>query len=136
MSDAVNHPKHYTSNPSGIECIQVTEHMTFCVGNAVKYLWRAGLKGDALEDLKKAKWYIEREIERLTPEKVGGHEAEVRKCVPLINTRILITSSSHSWSGREAKLVGYIKDSPYPFQCENDEGFSAHLSREEFKVLT
>ncbi len=63
--DSVNHPAHYTSSASGIECIQVTEHMNFCIGNAVKYLWRAGLKGDAVEDLKKARWYIEREIQRL-----------------------------------------------------------------------
>ena len=58
----VNHPKHYTSHPSGIECIQITEHMGFCLGNAVKYIWRADLKADAIEDLEKAKWYIEREI--------------------------------------------------------------------------
>lgn len=60
--DAVNHPPHYTSHPSGIECIAVTEHMSFCVGNAIKYLWRADLKGNAIEDLEKAKWYIEREL--------------------------------------------------------------------------
>lgn len=64
--DTVNHPTHYTSHPSGVECIQVTEHMTFCVGNAMKYLWRAGLKGAKLEDLKKARWYIDREIQRLS----------------------------------------------------------------------
>lgn len=65
MSDPVNHPKHYTGHPSGVECITVTEHMGFCVGNAVKYLWRAGLKGSALEDLRKARWYIDREIQRI-----------------------------------------------------------------------
>jgi hypothetical protein len=63
-ADSVNHPSHYTSHPSGIECIQVTEHMSFCVGNAVKYLWRADLKKNPLEDLQKAKWYIEREIQK------------------------------------------------------------------------
>lgn len=64
--DAVNHPKHYTSHPSGVECITVTEHMGFNVGNAVKYLWRPGLKSpSALEDLQKARWYVEREIARL-----------------------------------------------------------------------
>lgn len=60
----VNHPKHYTSHPSGIECIQVTEHMGFNLGNAVKYIWRADLKHDAIEDLRKAKWYIERELKK------------------------------------------------------------------------
>lgn len=58
----VNNPKHYNSHPSGIECIQITEHMGFCLGNAVKYIWRADLKADAIEDLEKAKWYLEREI--------------------------------------------------------------------------
>lgn len=62
--DPVNNPKHYTSHPSGIECIQVTEHMGFNLGNAVKYIWRADLKG-GVEDLEKAKWYIKREIQRI-----------------------------------------------------------------------
>jgi hypothetical protein len=61
-TDNVNRPKHYTSHPSGIECIEITEHLGFCVGNAIKYLWRADHKGNAIEDLAKAKWYIEREI--------------------------------------------------------------------------
>lgn len=62
--DPVNHPKHYTSHPSGIECIEVTRHMNFNLGNAVKYLWRAGLKDSApsLQDLQKAAWYINDEI--------------------------------------------------------------------------
>jgi len=68
-NDPVNHPKHYTDHPSGIECIQITEHMGFCLGNAIKYIWRADLKNDAIEDLEKAKWYIERELaKRRNPE--------------------------------------------------------------------
>ncbi len=63
--DPVNHPLHYTKHPSGVECIEITEHMNFCLGNAVKYLWRAADKDDIIEDLEKAKWYINREIERL-----------------------------------------------------------------------
>ena len=65
VHDAVNHPAHYTSHPSGIEVIQITEHENFCVGNAIKYLLRAGKKGSKIEDLQKAGWYITREIERL-----------------------------------------------------------------------
>jgi uncharacterized protein DUF3310 len=61
--DPVNHPAHYAQHPSGIECIQITEHMGFCLGNAMKYIWRADLKGSSIEDLKKAVWYINREIE-------------------------------------------------------------------------
>jgi len=64
MSDPVNQPKHYTAHPSGVECIQITEHMGFNLGNAIKYIWRADLKNDAIEDLRKAKWYIQRELEK------------------------------------------------------------------------
>lgn len=64
MSDSVDHPKHYNAHPSGIECIDVVEHMNFNVGNAIKYLWRADEKGRPVEDLKKAAWYVQREIER------------------------------------------------------------------------
>ena len=61
--DPVNHPTHYTAHPSGVECIQITEHMNFTLGDAVKYIWRADMK-NGVEDLKKAAWYIEREIQR------------------------------------------------------------------------
>ena len=64
MSEQVYSPKHYTAHPSGVECITITEHFSFNIGNAVKYLWRCGLKGDEIEDLKKARWYIDREIAR------------------------------------------------------------------------
>lgn len=80
--DMVNHPPHYNNHPSGIECIQITRHMNFNIGNAIKYLWRAGIKGQIpigrvysgsltdghdnhIEDLKKAVWYINDEIGRL-----------------------------------------------------------------------
>ena len=62
QKDNVNHPGHYTAHPSGIECIQITEHMGFNLGNAMKYIWRCDLKKDAVVDLLKAKFYIEREI--------------------------------------------------------------------------
>lgn len=63
--DAINHPAHYNDHPSGVECITVAEHFNFNVGNAIKYLWRAWLKGGAIEDLRKAAWYVNREIERV-----------------------------------------------------------------------
>lgn len=65
-SDPVNHPKHYTSHPSGVECITVTEHMNFNLGNAIKYIWRAGDKGNLKQDLEKARWYLDREIARIS----------------------------------------------------------------------
>ncbi|MFA5132664.1 MAG: DUF3310 domain-containing protein [Candidatus Paceibacterota bacterium] len=64
--EKVNHPPHYNSHPSGVECITVVEHFNFNIGNAIKYLWRAGLKNNQLEDLQKAAWYVNREIERLS----------------------------------------------------------------------
>jgi hypothetical protein len=64
VEDVVNNPKHYTNHPSGIECIQITEHMGFNLGNALKYIWRCDLKKDAIEDLKKSAWYLQREIEK------------------------------------------------------------------------
>lgn len=63
--DLVNSPKHYTAHPSGLECIQVTRHLNFNIGNAVKYLWRHGDKGAAVQDLQKAVWYIQDEIKRI-----------------------------------------------------------------------
>lgn len=71
--DAVNHPAHYTSDPSGVECITITRHRNFNIGNAFKYLWRNGLKDDPaqdakakqIEDLKKAVFYINDEIARI-----------------------------------------------------------------------
>lgn len=74
--DNVNHPSHYTSHPSGIECIDITQHHDFCVGNAIKYLWRAGLKKEEgltnkekeIEDLRKALFYINKKINLLENE--------------------------------------------------------------------
>jgi len=65
MNDVVNHPQHYTIHPSGIETIEITEHMNFCLGNVIKYLMRAPYKGKQIEDLEKAAWYLNREINRL-----------------------------------------------------------------------
>jgi len=70
--DEINNPAHYTSHPSGIECIQITRHMDFDLGNAIKYIWRAGLKGgtvdDAIRDLRKAVFYLEDRIDMLEAE--------------------------------------------------------------------
>lgn len=69
--DVVNHPSHYTSHPSGVECITISEHYNFCIGNGFKYLWRAGLKSapdmleKEIEDCEKAVWYITRHINNL-----------------------------------------------------------------------
>lgn len=67
-SNAVDHPSHYTWLPNGLEVIDLTEHLNFSRGNAVKYICRADRKGNELEDLQKARWYIEREIQRIQKE--------------------------------------------------------------------
>ena len=63
--DNVNSPTHYKSHPSGVEAIQITEHENFCIGSVFKYLLRRKYKGKELQDLKKARWYLNKEIERL-----------------------------------------------------------------------
>ena len=65
MTDAVNNPKHYNAHPSGIECIELTRHMSFNRGNALKYIWRAGLKENKTQDIEKAKWYLLDEFENM-----------------------------------------------------------------------
>lgn len=113
--DNVNHPKHYTSDPSGIECIDVTRHRNFNVGNAIKYLWRAGLKIDAdkssinkqIEDLEKAVWYIVDEIHRL-----GGRctvkTDSINTCLPIDNESIIeaVLNYHIKVDNREISILG------------------------------
>lgn len=113
--DNVNHPKHYTSDPSGIECIDITRHRNFNVGNAIKYLWRAGLKIDAdkssinkqIEDLEKAVWYIVDEIHRL-----GGictvKTDSINTCLPIDNESIIeaVLNYHIKIDNREISILG------------------------------
>lgn len=65
MTDIINHPAHYTGVIAEIECIDIARHLNFQLGNALKYVWRAGKKGGSdmeLEDLKKALWYLQDSI--------------------------------------------------------------------------
>jgi hypothetical protein len=82
--DNVNHPRHYVSHPSGVEVIQITEHMNFCLGNAIKYILRSGIKSDTttVEDLRKAVWYIEREIARVEVADALVQKKEENFCWP------------------------------------------------------
>lgn len=79
MSDPINHPPHYNSHPSGVECIKITRHMTFNIGNAMKYLWRNGLKdgNPSIQDLQKAMWYIQDEINLLRDAQIQQSEMDV-----------------------------------------------------------
>lgn len=94
--DNVNHPKHYTSDPSGIECIDITRYRNFNIGNAIKYLWRAGLKEDKdrklidkqVEDLNKAVWYLVDEIHRLDGRCTVKTDS-INTCLPIDNESII-----------------------------------------------
>jgi Protein of unknwon function (DUF3310) len=70
MNDPIN-PDHYRRHPSGVECIAITEHFGFNLGNAIKYIWRAAEKPNPIEELQKAAWYIDREIKRLRVKSSG-----------------------------------------------------------------
>lgn len=114
-NDQVNHPKHYTSDPSGIECIDITRHRNFNVGNAIKYLWRAGLKIDAdkssinkqIEDLEKAVWYLVDEIHRL-----GGRctvkTDSINTCLPIDNESIINATLNYheKINGQDVSILG------------------------------
>jgi hypothetical protein len=86
MNDRVNSPKHYTSHPSGVECIEITQYYNFCIGNAIKYVWRCGLKDEEgldpvkkqIEDLKKAVWYINKEISNLEQGVYNGQRKQTK----------------------------------------------------------
>ena len=102
-NDQVNHPKHYTSDPSGIECIDVTRHRNFNIGNAIKYLWRAGLKEDKdrklidkqVEDLNKAVWYLVDEIHRLDGRCTVKTDS-INTCLPIDNESIIDAVMNYS----------------------------------------
>ena len=114
-NDQVNHPKHYTSDPSGIECIDITRHRNFNIGNAIKYLWRAGLKEDKdrklidkqVEDLNKAVWYLVDEIHRL-----GGRctvkTDSINTCLPIDNESIIDAALNYheKSNGQDVSILG------------------------------
>lgn len=114
-NDQVNHPKHYTSDPSGIECIDVTRHRNFNIGNAIKYLWRAGIKEDKdrklvdkqIEDLNKAIWYLVDEIHRL-----GGRctvkTDSINTCLPIDNESIIDAALNYheKINGQDVSILG------------------------------
>lgn len=114
-NDQVNHPKHYTSDPSGIECIDITRHRNFNIGNAIKYLWRAGFKENKdrklidkqVEDLNKAVWYLVDEIHRL-----GGRctvkTDSINTCLPIDNESIINATLNYheKINGQDVSILG------------------------------
>lgn len=112
--DMINHPPHYTSSPSGIECIEIAELLPFCLGNCYKYLHRAGLKGDASEDLQKALWYAKRA--RLNNENITkraknriNHVALSRSDKNIKHILILFAGFKKNYRGFVSNLMNYIE---------------------------
>ena len=72
MSDQINNPEHYGGSENIYEAIKVIEawDLDFCLGNVIKYIARSGKKGDAVQDLKKAKWYLDRRLEIINLQKL------------------------------------------------------------------
>ncbi len=104
MTDPVNHPAHYTAHPSGVEAIQVTRHMNFNLGNAMKYIWRAGLKESAIQDLEKAVFYLNDEIARL-----GGIPARQEKERAVGIAQRLSMPSDHGRTSEYLYLADFIE---------------------------
>lgn len=96
MTDNINHPTHYNSRDIGSECIDLAQYQTFCVGNAIKYLWRYKDKENHIEDLRKARWYATRAS--VTQETV---DAETGDCETILLKLIDSTSGyeSAAWTG-------------------------------------
>lgn len=114
-NDQVNHPKHYTSDPSGIECIDITRHRNFNIGNAIKYLWRAGFKEDKdrklidkqIEDLNKAVWYLVDEIHRLGSRCTVKTDS-INTCLPIDNESIIDAALNYheKINGQDVSILG------------------------------
>ena len=89
VDSRVEHPSYYNAHPSGVECIDIVRHYNFNVGNVIKYLWRHGLKREegmnnkakALEDLRKARFYLDDEIKRLEHEVIKEDRDLCRKSI-------------------------------------------------------
>lgn len=118
-NDQINHPKHYTSDPSGIECIDITRHRNFNIGNAIKYLWRAGLKEDKdrklidkqIEDLNKAVWYLVDEIHRLGSRCTVKTDS-INTCLPIDNESIIDAALNYheKINGQDVSILGLSND--------------------------
>jgi hypothetical protein len=109
--DAVNHPSHYQDRVPGVECIDVVQHFNFNTGNAIKYLWRAGYKGNILEDLAKARQYIDFEVARIIAELEAGHGELVPKDVSDEIKQVLETVTA-----METRLTSRPIEPPMPIK--------------------
>ena len=114
----VNHPKHYNSHPNGIECIDIIRHYVCDIANAIKYLWRAGLKAEMgmedaekeIEDLKKALWYIE-DYRRKIPQLLLCHfktRARMQQIVIEVTGHAVDEIAFCGYDGYVATAIGHL----------------------------
>lgn len=110
-ADVVNHPPHYTAHPSGVECIEITENMGFCLGNAMKYAWRAGMKnGD--EDVAKCAWYVRREIDRRKGHALRGDAVDSYVPDTLVDRFRAVMAHETGARGQVISLLFHAHQSP------------------------
>lgn len=117
--DPINHPAHYTRSPSGVECIEIAQHLGFCLGNALKYIWRVDQKGQPLEDLQKARWYIDREIARRGGVSASAVTSQAEEELRLVLTWLhgeRDTAARHGAAG-DARLAQWADCFQYVHDC-------------------
>lgn len=104
--DSVNHPVHYTSGINGHECIEFSRHLDFDLGNAFKYVWRAGQKGDPIEDLDKAVWYLRDWQEHKLDSEAKDSDLITTDMRQMQRADILsrIYNLRHYWHGKEVNM--------------------------------
>lgn len=113
MTDMVNHPRHYNAHPSGIECIDIVERMTFNLGNATKYLWRGGLKLEIpIEDYRKSLWYVTRAYTHDQAQPFNDRQVEAFKEFMADKVHRLLARPS-PWCEPVRQSIGYLIDLHY-----------------------
>lgn len=132
--DVVQRPKHYNAHPSGVECIEIVEHMTFNLGNATKYVWRGGLKAaDAIEDYEKALWYVRREFERSPAFVPTNRQVDFFRNAMLEGGRARrVLQRPSPWCEPVRRTVSYLID----IHCTVDLQESARLHERAIQCLT
>lgn len=118
--NTINHPAHYTDNTKPCECIEVAQYHSFCVGNAIKYVWRHRLKGRPLEDLQKAEWYLQRAIDngetcrlQIDGKPLDAHNLiQAGKCRLYMDTLLDIARKSSTY--REGFFWMFLRKSDLP----------------------
>ena len=129
-TDPINHPPHYTAHPSGVECIQITEGFSFNIGNIIKYLWRADEKGAPIDDLRKAEWYLQREITRRIDE--ANTSPLVTKSVSLPDLT-LQTDTIHTTPVEAPRFLDYA-DAKEQVEIGKDYYHGTNNRKQDFEV--